>query len=477
MIRGRIVSVDDYKALLRELHLRIRSTDPDCAAKAESLTCILDPVCCEGDLLAYFEVASQARLPELIARIWLWAAEALELLHGNGGAAAPAPAASMKGLHAVHKLVSMSLDHYDLAAKVLVEKATKDASAKGPRAISFAKKFESAGCLTALMSLVGKLNGAGVGDDGSITGELQSRVSQCEHACRCRLHGGPASSLTWDSPAEPQGILLSFVSLPLPYMPLLPPQLFSASGWMLYIWGFDDNNINKSAAEPLQDTLSGIHALCAAAQRRQQDACKHALNPSVLASTLSRSNYGNVLSTHQQMNLSMLLVCALHDVIADVVHLTQGLVSICEAFLGPHRQQKPQGRDGGGGGSTKRRQQQHLEAAMMVRCAAPCLAVLVDYMLRVQLQAAYYDGIAGAGSSSSGDAAVRANVVRISVEASNMLAVIRTCIRQCWPWNEALVPASEARELHGILHDCLRLRSLPEGKHHAVEALMALHGA
>ena len=98
-------------------------------------------------------------------------------------------------------------------------------------------------------------------------------------------------------------------------------------------------------------------------------------------------------------------------------------------------------------------------------------------MLRVQLQAAYYDGIAGAGSSSSGDAAVRANVVRISVEASNMLAVIRTCIRQCWPWNEALVPASEARELHGILHDCLRLRSLPEGKHHAVEALMALHGA
>ena len=180
-MREKIISVEAYKALLRELHLRIRSADPDSAAKAESLTCILDPVCCEGDLLAYFEVASQARLPELIARIWLWAAEALDLLHSNG-ATACAPAESMRGLHAVHKLVFKSLEHYEVAAKILVERASRDASAKNPmrpRAVAFAKKFESAGCLTALLSLAVRLHGSGAGG-GSVTDELQSKVSRSE---------------------------------------------------------------------------------------------------------------------------------------------------------------------------------------------------------------------------------------------------------------------------------------------------------
>lgn len=172
-----MLTEDEYRKLLRDLHGRIRSSDPDSAAAAQSLSLIMCPVkvCCEDDLPAYFDIAAQERLPELIARIWRWAADALALLHSNG-AAEPS-----RGLHAVHKLVSISLEQYMVAAKLLVERASKNASTKNlirTRAVAFAKKFESAGCMAALLSLAGRLHGAGTGAaDASLTNELQSRVS------------------------------------------------------------------------------------------------------------------------------------------------------------------------------------------------------------------------------------------------------------------------------------------------------------
>lgn len=258
-------------------------------------------------------------------------------------------------------------------------------------------------------------------------------------------------------------ILISYSPPPLPLSPG-PPQFLTAFKWMMSIWCSEDD-INKGTVEPLQGTLSGIHALCAAVQRRQQASLMLVSSPSMLTSTPRQINQ---LSTAIQLQLSVISMRDLTRIISEVTTLTQGLLTIYRAFLEP---QRPQGRaDSRGGSGSAKRRHQPLEAAMVVRCAVPCLAVLLDYALRTQLIHAGFGGALSSGEGAAENAAI------IHAELCSVLAMLHVCVQLCWPWSEALIPTSVARELHGILHDCLRLQTLHAGKRIAVLILMFLHG-